>query len=307
METGKSIWLILVLWLITGQVDMKNKLHKKIFALIIFIGILVPAVSFAAEIKIESESHESSLNSQWLLSVYLNPNKDSINAVEGSLIVPTQLLDVVEIRDGNSAVSLWVKRPKLEGGKIIFSGITPDGFANKKQYLFSVVLNSKLVGEGEVTLKEARALLNDGLGKDAKLKITAFDFRISDQGESGKKIEEVADKDLPEDFAVTVAKDSSLFDGKYFAVFSTQDKKSGIDHYELREGLWGSYKKVESPYVLEDQSLGKNIYVKAFDNSGNVREVVLKGSVYRDYRILFIILVIILVFLIYKKWRKNLS
>jgi hypothetical protein len=37
--------------------------------------------------------------------------------------------------------------------------------------------------------------------------------------------------------------------------------------------LWGSYVTAESPHLLTDQTLGKNIYVAAFDKSGNKRVV----------------------------------
>jgi len=58
-------------------------------------------------------------------------------------------------------------------------------------------------------------------------------------------------------------------DGKYFLVFSTQDKGSGVDHYEVREGRFGGFSEVSSPYILKYQSLDKKIFVKAIDKFGN--------------------------------------
>ena len=56
-------------------------------------------------------------------------------------------------------------------------------------------------------------------------------------------------------------------------VFSTQDKQSGISHYEVCEGnfhwLGCDWKKVESPYLIIDQNLGDRIEVKAVDLAGN--------------------------------------
>jgi len=80
------------------------------------------------------------------------------------------------------------------------------------------------------------------------------------------------DTTKPEVFKPEIGKDSSVFEGKYFLSFSTNDKLSGIDHYELmetRNKKQETWKRAKSPYVLEDQSLRSKIFVKAVDKAGN--------------------------------------
>jgi hypothetical protein len=60
-----------------------------------------------------------------------------------------------------------------------------------------------------------------------------------------------------------------VFGGLYYIVFSTVDKQSGVDHYEVFEN--GAWEKVVSPYKLPDQSLKSEIKVKAIDKAGNER------------------------------------
>lgn len=74
----------------------------------------------------------------------------------------------------------------------------------------------------------------------------------------------------PEEFIPEIGQDPSMFGGKYFLSFATTDKTSGIDYYEVREGKQ-DFKKTSSPYLLEDQSLGKEIIVRAYDKAGNER------------------------------------
>ena len=87
------------------------------------------------------------------------------------------------------------------------------------------------------------------------------------------------DSTPPNDFLPKIGKDPSVFGGKYFLTFATTDETSGIDHYEIsetrgkRQEIW---KKAESPYLLEDQSLQSKILVKAVDKAGNERIVQLQ-------------------------------
>ena len=96
--------------------------------------------------------------------------------------------------------------------------------------------------------------------------------------ENGNKAPAVKDKELPETFSPEVARDPDIFGGQWFAVFDTQDKISGIDHYEVLESklkyhqlAFGFWNRSESPYLLSDQKLESYIFIKAVDKSGNKR------------------------------------
>ena len=72
----------------------------------------------------------------------------------------------------------------------------------------------------------------------------------------------------PEEFKPEIGKDPTVFEGKYFLSFAATDEASGIDFYQVKEGK-RDFKKVKSPYGLEDQSLKSKIVVKAVDKAGN--------------------------------------
>ena len=78
----------------------------------------------------------------------------------------------------------------------------------------------------------------------------------------------------PEAFEIELYQDPSIFGGKYFIVFSTTDKQTGIDHYEVKEGK-RKWQEAESPYLLGDQKLESIIKVKAVDKAGNERTVLI--------------------------------
>jgi hypothetical protein len=79
----------------------------------------------------------------------------------------------------------------------------------------------------------------------------------------------------PEPFELKIGKDPSVFEDKYFLSFAVQDKMSGIDYYEVKEGK-RDWKRAVSPYLLEEQSLSKKITVRAYDKAGNYQVTEIK-------------------------------
>ena len=73
----------------------------------------------------------------------------------------------------------------------------------------------------------------------------------------------------PQFVSVAVGSDPSLFGGKFYLSFFAQDSQSGVDHYEVKEGLFGGYVRADRYYVLHDQSLRSDISVRAVDVAGN--------------------------------------
>ena len=74
----------------------------------------------------------------------------------------------------------------------------------------------------------------------------------------------------PETFPIEIHQTPIIFDGKYFITFSTTDKQTGVDHYEVKEGK-KDWKIVQSPYILANQKLTDETQVKAVDKAGNER------------------------------------
>jgi hypothetical protein len=248
----------------------------------VFCIIAVGRVN-AAELFFEARNQEFTQGEDFLASIFLNTEGESINAVEGRIVFPEELLEVKDIRDGNSIINFWIERPKVEQAGIVgLSGIIPGGYQETKGFLFSVAFRAKASGSGAIEIHDAKVLLNDGEGTPASIKISPFQFLISQEIPPAPQIVEIVkDTDPPEDFKPEIAQSSEIFNGKYFLVFSTQDKGSGIDHYEILEkyqsGSWQSlFKKEEwrieeSPYLLSNQKLKTYIYIKAIDKAGNER------------------------------------
>ncbi len=277
---------------------------------IILFFAFTPA--FAVEVFFDAKNQSFAPNEEFLAQVFLNTEEESINAIEGKIVFPADLLEIKEVLDGNSAINFWIEKPHtFQLGVIAFSGITPGGLSDTKELLFSVIFRAKKEGGGAIEIRDIKALRNDGKGTEAETKILNFEFRIlkSESQVTSYKLQIPPDTEPPEDFKPTIASDQNIFAGKYFLVFATQDKASGIDHYEVREGQWGWFGVSESPYLLKHQPLDRKIFIKAVDKSGNKRVVVIsaqKASAwYGDYTIFVIITLLIIVYLVWKiLWKK---
>jgi len=167
-------------------------------------------------------------------------------------------------------------------------------------------------GVSALTIEEAEVLKNDGLGTKANLRLNNLNISVSVDAGAPIKPKENEDKNPPESFKPEIGRDENIFDGKYFLAFATQDKGTGIDHYEVKEGFWGKYIIAESPYLINDQSLGKVMYIKAVDKASNERVVKFipdnAMARYQHYMLLGIILLIVFVVIFRKKiWSRNIN
>lgn len=298
----------------------KIQKFKTLILLSIFYFLLSGPIS-AAELAVESKNQEIRIDEQFEVSIFLNAEDENINAIEGKIVFPADLLELKKIRDGNSIINLWIERPEVKSdpvpeqarygasNQIIFSGITPGGYADDQGLIFSLVFQTKKEGKGLIEIYDTRALLNDGKGTEAKLRISNFQFLISKEAPAKAPVPEIKDTDPPELFQPMIAQDSTIFNGKYFLVFATQDKGLGIDYYEMREGK-KNFIVAKSPYLLENQNLDTEIRVKAIDKAGNEQIVVLPPQNlpgYKNYLIFVIIGGVILIYLIWQILRKFLK
>ena len=292
-----------------------ERIVTKTSCLLVFLFVLFSVfapLAQAGEIRLDAQKSELNSGEQFLVNVVIH-SEESLNAIEGRLIFPQDLLSIKEIRDGNSVINFWVEKPRVESsGVVLFSGITPGGFNGANNVIFSIVFEAKNIAENissaSISLQNTKALKNDGLGTESILSTRDTTVSIK-HGDSNVRKEILIDTELPEDFNPTIESSPNIFNGKYFLVFATQDKSSGIDHYEVREGDWGWFRVAESPSLLRYQSLDRKIFVKAIDKIGNERIAVLGAKLeapwYRQYEFLGILLGIIVVgFLLKKLWRR---
>ncbi len=298
---------------------IKNKIFCACFAFL--FGISFASTADAASFSVTPQ--ELTLGQETTAILNIDTEGEEINAVEMRLKFSPDDFLIKDASDGNSIINLWVEKSGFsnEKGEIYFSGIIPGGFKGGNGQLLKIVLLPKKVGEKSFEIKEAKVLLNDGIGTQTDIKISNLQFNVRAAGIPAKTTTPsipAKDTEPPEPFTPQIARDPNIFGGKYFLVFATQDKISGIAEYFIRESPQRQSAKqisakdwiaVESPYLLRDQKLTSYIYVKAVDKARNERIEMLPPQkvlpwyrIYQNYLIYGIIAV--MAFFSYLIWRK---
>jgi hypothetical protein len=289
---------------------------KKFLFLLTIILIGIKFVN-AAVIEPKIETKEVKKGEFIVVPIYLDTRFEEINAVEVYVNFSDNLV-FRDYLDGKSIITHWIEKPHLQYSdvrrlNIVFSGIVAGGISGKNLNLVELVFEAKENGIAKIEIDEkSKVLLNDGLGTKTKLIALSQSFNILDI--KGKPEIKIKDNFPPEPFKIYLARNKEIFNGKYYITFETKDKQSGIAYYEVSEKPINfiflakpdiknlSFKKAESPYVLEDQSLRSYVIVKAVDKAGNERIEILypqRVLVFDDVLMFIICLVILLGLMIF--------
>jgi hypothetical protein len=205
------------------------------------------------------------------VDVLLDTEQDMVNAIEASIDFPEDLLHFERSEEKNSTLSLWVKRPEVrENGVLHFSGVAPGGREGGGLVLTRLFFTAHSEGQSVLSIVNPQVLKHDGFG--TILDTAVQNIHISVQNGDGNASRKLPlDTEPPEVFTPLRVQDPDMFDNKYFLIFETQDKGSGIEHYMVKEGFFDYYKQAQSPHLLSRQTDDRVITVKAVDRAGNKR------------------------------------
>jgi hypothetical protein len=272
--------------------SQKFKLVKKILFLGLVLSFL-PIFTFSATLYLEPKEETHKLGDHFAVKIRIDPEGECINTIAVDLSFPKNILLVEGINLGDSIINIWVEKPSSldikkinEEGKIYFAGGIPGGFCGRipgdpgstnivaeiRFFIPSMIVGEVQEQEAEIKLLEtSQVFLNDGRGTQATMNLKSSKIKITP--ERGGEINEWRQKLLedtipPESFEIQIQKDPAIFDGKYFIIFQTTDKETGVDYYMVKEGE-REWRVAKNPYLLENQNLDEEIKVKAVDRAGN--------------------------------------
>lgn len=334
------------------------------FKKIIFLSLLLllaPIASHAATLYLDSPNAIYGPGDSFLVDLKIDVGDgECVNTIETGIEFNKDYMQVSEFISGESLINIWLQNPGKDeiskansSGILNFSGGIPGGYCGRipgdpgnsnivGRIAFSIpgmIISDENKDELSVKiLRKSRVLLNDGLGTADKIefKDLAIDFRDKKTNLGGDwKSDIINDNIPPEPFVVELYSNPNIYQGQYYIIFSTSDKQSGIDHYEVlemragdvvgqkpkvsfKDKLFGigrdvpEWKKAKIPYLLSDQTLQSTIKVKAIDRNGNerfvefippenIRQIVeknVKSNVIKNSIIVFVIVLLFISFII---------
>lgn len=279
---------------------------KKYFIILLLITFLLPFISRASSLYLDDSSKILEKGKESTLKIMIDTEGVEINTIEGSIMVDNKL-NIKSIDTGGSAFVLWPEEPKVSSSNtIIFAGGVFGGIYGKDLRVFDINFIPQENGVFNIKSEDVNIYLSDGSGNKVAVNDNEISFQVVDQKDNKEIIEK--DSDRPTYLTIELGRDESLFDGQYFITFYAIDSHSGIDRYEVKEGSGDFIDYHSNKYVLKDQTLKTNIYVKAIDKEGNETTEVLKleGQTFNlVWIIVSVIVLILLSYFIYLKFLKK--
>lgn len=243
------------------------------FLLFFLIGNSVQAAP-AVFVDVRGPEKPIKLDSTFVVAIVVSSREEAINALAGTIVYPTDVLELKEVSDGGSVINFWLDHADPTSATLRFSGIIPGGYFGEFGHVLRLRFRAAKEGTGVVSMSDVQALSNDGSGTALETTTTPLSFAVRVDGEVAPDITE--DNTPPEEFPLTVTHDPTLFDDAPFLVFSTTDKASGMNRYEISiDGR--PYERIESPYRLPTAK-AQRIVVRAYDRAGNYRESIWRAE-----------------------------
>jgi hypothetical protein len=269
-------------------------------------AVLIVHPVHAAQVYLVSPESSVSVHDTFYVPIRIDTQGECINTVDVAVLYDPSVVSVRDVATGNSIITLWAERPEIErdlngreSGRVSFSGGVPGGYCGRvlgdaglTNTLAELVVTGSATrgGVGTTTrmfLDPATVLYrNDGAATvvDRTLLGIELAMETSTTSPDDQWLRDVqSDTVAPEFFDIRLVQGPSVGSPYHYIVFSTTDKQSGVDHYQVletdpdrfgiltwvqRESRWVT---VESPYILRDQKLHSKILVKAVDKNGNER------------------------------------
>jgi len=297
---------------------MKNLTYKKIILLAFIFAFFVAPRAHASVINLAPSKNTVGVGEQFYVDVTLDPEDANINGIEGSVSFTPSGISFVRAETGKSLINLWIEQPELKDNTISFSGIIPSGFSgvidpfnpDKKLsgLMVRLIFEGKQPGAATISSTPFSLTLNDGKGSMTNAPGASVSLDV--QNVSVPFAYKNPNDTKPE-LEAYVTRDPNLFNNNYALVFQAKDSETGIKDVMIKEGNRG-WKKITSPYLLEDQSRHSTIALEAENFSGATIVLVINPLPYvlfsKDNVALLIVFIIILFFVakkIYEKRKKQ--
>ena len=272
------------------------------FGLVFLLCAGIFSQAQAASLYLDPAEASLNLGDVTAVSVRLNVDEETeecVNAVDGVLTY-SEDIELIDISVGQSIFSMWVERPTInkEARTVTFAGGIPNGYCGRidgDPQLTNVIAELIFRAPGDVAGREpstarisfaetTTAYLNDGQGTAVRPATAGAALFLTNV--PGATVVDpwqaavAADTEPPAPFRILFEKNST---GKYYIIFNTTDKQTGVAEYQVMEQpleqfgtfTWGRANApwivAETPnhHILKDQSLNSVIYVKALDKAGN--------------------------------------
>lgn len=260
------------------------------------------------------------------VTVVLDPEGRSINAVSGSFQYDPLVLEVRSVRTTNSIISLWIERPVVSSGSIAYSGVVIGGFDGVRNaqstktdsgILFTVLMTPRISGVSTLSLENLEVYANDENATALSVDTTPLQVSTDQQYKNAPITTEKIDHTTNANLAVSLFRNSNT-ENKWFVAFTADTNRATVLRYEVAQSLSSdpllvaasAWRVAKSPFVLNDQLWTRYVHVRAIAENG---QVFTTTTVPKDFPVVplpsiwttFILIFLILAIVIFRKPKRS--
>ncbi len=162
----------------------RNIVSPFIGALLFFFALfLFPEYVEAATISFSPSSGSYKVGQTFSVGVYVGSGDQAMNAVEGVIAFPRDLVEVTALSKGGSILNLWVQEPTYSNtnGTVSFEGIVYNpGFTGSVGKIITITFRAKASGTAAVSFSNGSVLANDGAGTNILSQLGRGNYTIGD-------------------------------------------------------------------------------------------------------------------------------
>lgn len=155
-------------------------MRRSVVPALLLCLISIPSTTFAASLFISPPNGTYSVGDQVRMKVSVSSSELPLNAISGTLSLPSSLFAIQSISKTDSILNFWVAEPTFSAnsGTVQFEGVSLSGFQGNSGAVVTVVLRALKVGSGTISFQSGQVLANDGQGTDITSGLTGASFQI---------------------------------------------------------------------------------------------------------------------------------
>lgn len=156
------------------MVYMAPQAKAKILATI-FLGLgaviilALPAFASAATLRLSPATGTHYVGHSFTVEVDVDSTDQAMNAAEGTIIFPSNLMHVISVSTVGSIMNLWVEQPSFSNkdGQVNFQGVVVNpGFQGTGANIITITFQAIAPGTGAIKFSSGSVLANDGNGTE---------------------------------------------------------------------------------------------------------------------------------------------
>lgn len=168
--------------------------------LLLALFFLLPNSAGAASFFVSPSSGTHTLGSTITVTIVAETATQALNALSGTLSIPTDAFDIVSVTSSGSIVNFWVQEPTRTGASVAFEGVVLNpGYIGSNGKVATVTLRTKKVGTFSLSYTSASILANDGKGTNILSGTRGATFTVSESAPPAAQKTEPEEPDVKTD------------------------------------------------------------------------------------------------------------